>query len=510
MEKIVSLQSEEEKRIIEFANSKNLLIHSKAVAALLKKADFMEILEDFAARNVFLVTGEALGDYLAKKETKIGDLKQVVVKQKSFRPFAFEIDADCRVMEEFDVTNQSFSEGKVKDFLGYFRDKFSFLSSVIRKRPGLDIKEISRLRQTSDNHEIMVIGMILKKWISKNGHLIFELEDLEATCIVVFSKISAALFETAQRAVLDNVVAVKGKKAGDEMIIADEIIFPDLPNRPPREANRGVSLASISDMHVGSKLFLENEFSRFLEWINGNVTNESEKERIGKIKYLVISGDNVDGIGVYPDQFDELGIKDIFQQYDAFGELLKQVPEYIEVFIAPGQHDAVRRADPQPAVAKEFTKSLAGCKNIHFVGSPSWLEIEGLKCLIYHGASIHDLTATVNSLRPNKPADGMVELLKRRDLMAGYGSKQPYVPEKKDFMLIRQEPDFYFGGDMHINGYAQYRGCTVINSGTWQARTSFQVQLGIVPTPGIVVETDLKTRKITENCFYTREGTKWS
>ena len=76
MEKIVSLQAEEEKRIIEFANSKNLLIDSKAVSVLLKKANFMDILEDFAQRNIFLVTEAVLGDYLAKKE--IPDLQLVL------------------------------------------------------------------------------------------------------------------------------------------------------------------------------------------------------------------------------------------------------------------------------------------------------------------------------------------------------------------------------------------------------------------------------------------------
>ena len=43
--------------------------------------------------------------------------------------------------------------------------------------------------------------------------------------------------------------------------------------------------------------------------------------------------------------WDNLAIKDIYKQYDKFTELIRQVPEYIEVFICPGQHDAVRRAD---------------------------------------------------------------------------------------------------------------------------------------------------------------------
>lgn len=503
------MDSEPEKKVAQYAVLKSILIEPNALKLLAKKNDYQEILEQIVSEHGFLVTEKQVNDFLIKKETKLGDLKQVVVKGNSFSALASEIEPDFELMENYDITNKSSSEGKVKDFLNYFKDKFEFLSSVIRKRPGLDAKPVSRLRQTSNNAEITVIAMISKKWVSKNGHLIFEVEDMEESCIIVFPKTDARLTEEAQKAVLDNVVAIKGKKVGNEMIIASEIIFPDLPNRPVKEARRDLKVLSISDIHVGSKLFLEKEFNRFLEWLNGNVNTQAEKERIGKIKYLIISGDNVDGIGVYPDQFDELGIKDIYAQYEAFGELMKQIPEYIETFICPGQHDAVRRADPQPAVSREFTKNLAGYKNIHFVGSPSWVKIEGLKCLIYHGASIHDLTSAVNFLRSDKPEDGMKELLKRRDLMASYGSKQPYVPEKNDLMLIREEPDFYFGGDMHHNGYAQYRGCTIINSGTWQARTDFQIQLGHVPTPGIAVETDLKTRKIIENYFYTQGEKKW-
>ncbi|MBI2598107.1 MAG: DNA-directed DNA polymerase II small subunit [Candidatus Diapherotrites archaeon] len=504
------MENEIETKIAEFAAAKNLLVEPNAVRLLSKKQNFEEILKELLIQNVFLITEQKVNDFLIKKETKLGEVTQVLVKPRSFVPLASEIDPKYRVMEEYDVTNKNASGGTVKNFLEYFRGKFNFLSSTIKKRTGFEAKPISMLKQTSPNNEIALIGMISKKWISKNGHLVFELEDLEATCVVVFPKTDTHLTESAQKAVLDNVVGVKGKKASDEMIIANEIVFPELPNRAVKAPARDVSVASISDIHVGSKLFLEKEFNQFLEWLNGNVSTQKENERIGKIKYLIITGDNVDGIGVYPDQFDELAIKDIFIQYEAFAELIKKVPEYIEIFIIPGQHDAVRRADPQPAIGKEYTKSLAGYKNVHFIGSPSWVEIEGLKFLLYHGASIHDLTSSVSFLRPDKPEEGMVELLKRRDLMASYGSKQPYVPEKNDYLLVREEPDFYFGGDMHHNGYTQYRGCTVINSGTWQARTAFQIQLGHVPTPGIAVETDLKTRKITENHFYTQGGKKWS
>lgn len=173
--------------------------------------------------------------------------------------------------------------------------------------------------------------------------------------------------------------------------------------------------------------------------------------------------------------------------------------------IIPGQHDAVRWADPQPAIPKEFVKSLYEKGNIHFVGSPGWVEIEGLKIMLYHGGALHDLIGSVSFLNSAHPEQAMIEALKKRDIMSTYGMKQPYVPEKEDFLVIKEEPDLVYIGDMHHNAYGSYRGTTVINSGTWQARTDYQVKLGHVPTPGIVPIYDMKTGKISENYFVEKE-----
>ena len=76
------------------------------------------------------------------------------------------------------------------------------------------------------------------------------------------------------------------------------------------------------------------------------------KDIAGKVKYLFISGDIVDGIGIYPNQEKELIIKDVFKQYEMFRDFVEQVPDYIEIFACPGNHDAVRRGEPMPALGK--------------------------------------------------------------------------------------------------------------------------------------------------------------
>ena len=178
------------------------------------------------------------------------------------------------------------------------------------------------------------------------------------------------------------------------------------------------------------------------------------------------------------------------------------MPDYIEIFVCPGQHDAVRRADPQPAIEKEYLKEIFDQDNFHSIGSPGWIDLEGFKSMIYHGASHHDMYAAMSHLNAKQPEKAMEELLRRRDLSTGFGQNQPYVPERHDYMLIREEPDFYFAGDMHHKGYSQYRGCLNINAGCWQLQTDFQTKMGHVPTPGIAIDINLKTRKLTENNFY--------
>ena len=500
MSKEMQLSLQREKEIVEYVAKKNAIIEPSAVSLLKTEQEYRKILDGLLEQG-FIVTEKAVSEKLLKKETKIGNVEEVVVGKTRFRAAASEIEGNFRVMEEYDVTNHSYSEGKVKDFMEMFKDKFEYLSAILKARNGFNAKPISRIARIPNNNEIEIIGMLFKKWESKNGHLVMQFEDEEASCLVLVHKNDKKLNEEAAKVMLDNVIGIKGRKIGGEMVVAKEILWPDMPQKPAKKISKDVSILCISDIHVGSKLFMEKEFSNFLNWIHGNSSVGNDLERIGKIKYLFITGDNVDGVGVYPDQYDELSIKDLNEQYDGLSELINQIPEYIEIFMCPGQHDAVRRADPQPSIPKKYFRGLSSHKNFHPIGSPSWVEIEGLKCMVYHGASLHDLYSSVNYLSASKPQEAMAELLKRRDLMVSYGMKQPYVPEKKDFMLIREEPDFYFGGDMHHNGYMQYRGCTIINSGTWQDRTDFQIQQGHVPTPGIAVEVDLKTRNLRETHF---------
>ncbi|MBI4043304.1 MAG: metallophosphoesterase [Candidatus Diapherotrites archaeon] len=482
------------KEILAYAAEKNVLLEPQA-AHLLIGAPYHEIIDELLSENVFILDAKKIGEKIVSRKTKMSFVKEIEVLDRIHRTLSKEYSANFKVLKHLCVEEEASSRGTAKDFLALFQDRYTFLSDLLSKR-GINAQPISKLDRITMKRDVELIGMVAEKWISKNGHLCMKLEDLEAHCIALVLKSNASLLEKAEHVSLDDVIGIKGKKGAGDLIIIEDIVFPDLPLRKTKTIDEDLSIGVISDIHIGSRLFLQNEFEEFLEWIHSG-RNGSEK-----IKYLFVAGDTIDGIGVYPQQIDELVIKDIYDQYKVLSEYIQKIPEHIEVFIAPGQHDAVRWADPQPPLSKEFVPELYKLSNVHFVSSPSWVEVEGLVTLMYHGGSLHDLIGSVSFLNPNKPAEAIKEALVKRTLMLSYGVKRPYAPMKKDLMLVREVPDIYLGGDFHHVDYTNYRGTTIINSGCWQHQTEYGMQGGYIATPGIVPELNLKTSKITEKVFY--------
>jgi DNA polymerase II small subunit len=334
--------------------------------------------------------------------------------------------------------------------------------------------------------------MVIDKRDSQKGNLIVEIEDEQEVCLVIMMKSDENVYALADQIVLDDILLFEGR-VYNGILIAKEIIWPDIPiMRNKKTIEEDLAVAYLSDLHVGSKLFMEKEFNKFLDWINGN---GEDKELAGKIKYISISGDIVDGIGIYPRQEDELVVKDIYKQYGIFMDLMEKIPDYIKVIVSPGNHDAVRRAQPQPQLPKE----LLNGKTLN-VGSPSWIDLEGFKHLIYHGDSLDSIISSLSNCDHTHPEVPMIELLKRRNLSPIYG-RNPIVPEKKDYLFIDQIPDVLHMGHVHKNGYSLYRGTHIINSGTFQERTNFQIKQGHIPTPGIVPILCMKTGEVVHKKF---------
>jgi len=301
---------------------------------------------------------------------------------------------------------------------------------------------------------------------------------------------------------LDEVIGLKCSGNG-EIIFVNDIIFPDAKLFEKKKSKIDEIAVFISDVHVGSEKFLEKNFLKFINWINGNVGNLSQRQEAMKVRYLFITGDTVDGVGVYPGQETQLKIKDVKVQYDKLGELLSQIRPNINIILCPGQHDAVRIAEPQPIIGENYAPALYTLNNLHLVTNPALIEIgedEKFKILMYHGASMHGIIGNIEELRLNRghdtPTKVVQYLLKKRHLAPTH-SFVAYTPiNDEDALVIKDIPDIVATGDLHRPEVSNYNGILLIASSCWQSITAFEEKVGNTPDPCKVPILNLKTRNI--------------
>ena len=413
------------------------------------------------------------------------------------RALAEEIEAEVEVL--MDPTSDSGSEGTLKDFLEYFRDRCKRLSALLRRRlDARDAVSISEALRARLNEDVKMIGMVREKR-EGDGKVIAVLEDDGAVATVVFTpKAGREAYERARRLMPDQVVCVRAVRMAKDLFVAKELIMPSLPERKRavKALEEPICAVLISDLHFGSKSFMSDAFKRFISWLRGELGNRSLRQLAGSVKYVVIAGDLVDGVGVYPGQERELELTDIYAQYEGLAALLSELPEHIRLVVSPGNHDACRRALPQPAIPKEYAGPLYDDDRILMLGNPCLVALHGVKLLIYHGNSFDDMVSAVPGLSVNQPLELMRLLLEARHLAPIYGLKTPIAPTARDLLVIERVPDIFHTGHIHVNACGTYRGVLLVNSGAWQTQTEYQRARGIEPTPGkavVVRLSDLST-----------------
>jgi DNA polymerase II small subunit len=297
----------------------------------------------------------------------------------------------------------------------------------------------------------------------------------------------------ARKIVRDQVIFIQARKSAGPLLIAESIVLPEIPDRKPAHASEEVYAAIVSDVHVGSKVFLEDEFRRVLSWLKGEIGTPNQREVAERVKYVLIGGDLVDGIGVYPRQEVDLAVPDIYEQYRLAAKFVSEIPEYMEVVLIPGNHDAVRQALPQPAIPKDFAGPVYDSRKIISLGDPAEVRLHGVHFLLYHGTSLMDILSGVPGLDYQRPVEVMEYQLRARHLSPEYGKMTPIGPEQEDFLVVERVPDVFTSGHIHVSGAGVYRGTTIVNSGAWQGQTDYQKRMGLVPKPGILPVVNLKT-----------------
>ncbi len=395
----------------------------------------------------------------------------------------------------------------VEDFSKIFLSRYHFLEGILRHRQELQASmNIKRVLSKQEKETVSIIGLVVEKNETRNGNLIITVEDPTGEIKILVSKNKDELLKKAKDIVVDEVIGITGAN-GDKIIFAENIVWPEIPHgRELKRGDKDEYAIFLSDIHVGSTLFLEQAFEKFLRWINGKVGNETQRAIASKVKYIFITGDLVDGVGIYPSQEEELTIKDLKEQYKEFIRLLSQIPAEKEIILAPGNHDGVHLAEPQAPFLDKYSPELFTLPNVITVSNPAMVNIgksntfSGFDVLMYHGYSFDYYVSNVESIRNNggyRRADLIMQfLLKRRHLAPSFTST-PYFPgHEEDPLLIKKIPDFFLSGHIHYSNVANYRGVTLISGSCWQAKTSFQEKLGHEPEPARVPIVNLKTREV--------------
>ncbi|NIP62346.1 MAG: DNA-directed DNA polymerase II small subunit [Nitrosopumilaceae archaeon] len=463
---------------LDYALNKGFQIHPNAFR-LLENLDvkqlekiIKEIVREKKKQNLYLINQDDLELFLGIKTDET-------------------LRSDCQV--EYDPTPNITSAEGVNGFGMLFSSRFLKLKQIILTRPEAKmLKPISSVLSEKSKNDTYVCGLVVQRSSERNVSKVTVEDPSGSMELVVFDKDLQAVADSlmVDQFVMARIVA--GKNGG---FIAKDLIFPDIPDHHSNRSETETYAVFLSDLHVGSQYFMEAELNALVSWL-------SEPDPIArKVRFLIIGGDVVDGVGIYPNQDKELVCQTVDEQLEKLERIISKIPKNIKVIISPGNHDPGRRALPQPALPQKYNTNLWSHENIILVGNPAIISLNGVKVLIFHGQSIDDIVKTTPGLSYAKPANVMRHLLRARHLSPIYGGQTPIAPEKEDMLTIDEVPDIFHVGHVHVVDLDLYKNILLINSGTWQKQTPFQQSVGVNPTPGIAVVVNLKTFKVYTKDF---------
>jgi DNA polymerase II small subunit len=526
-------------KIISFVTSKGFQIHPDALTLIEEiQENYFQIIEDILSNkknkkeksmviitediknfvkvpldkipnehsNCELIISKATTEnYVGYKEDKeiIIDENLFSIKKDSFDKYKEKMDENFKIIYD---SNDKINSGEgIEGYTSLFRSRYEKSLKILSLRQdSKKVKKIELVKQLFNQSKInsnsmskedsanslFIAGLVMNKDIKNNN---YDLTIDDQSGLLTATTYNEDIKKQISMLTVDQMVMIEFENNSKRRKNAIKNIFSlDIPDRIPNRSKSEIFSILISDLHIGSKFFMEKEFQNFLEWLNGN---EYNKDIISKTKYICICGDLIDGIGIFPNQDKELLEKDSYSQMEHAIKILSQIPKHMKVFLIPGNHDLGRRALPQPAIPKKYAEKLYSLDNITMLGNPCMINMEGIKILMFHGQSLDDIIASIPGLSYSKPAEAMKILLKSRHLSPIYGQRTPIAPEKEDMMIIEEVPDILHSGHVHVIDVDSYKGTLLVNSGAWQSQTPFQQTMGITPTPGIAIAINLSNLK---------------
>ena len=392
---------------------------------------------------------------------------------------------------KYPEVGQSNRSGSLAEIANLFHERYDKLRKVLRQQAGF--RETATIKDCCDerkrvfkNRTYNVIGIVVDAKRTKSGGKMITIEDPSGEMRAFIRKEDPAV----DSLMLDDVIGISGKfdRENPNMFWVDEVHYADILMN---HINKGgedydpVSIAFLSDIHVGSKYFLQETWDKMMHWIK---TDPLAKN----IKYFVFAGDVIDGIGIYPGQESNLEISNSFDQYEKFARLLDDLPNHITPIIIPGNHDAVRPAEPQPVLETNVQQKFNSA--IH-IGNPCRVNLSGIEVLAYHGKGMDDLVPSLEDVSYETSINGMKYMLKKRHLAPVWGGRNALSPEETDQMVIETPPDIFVTGHTHSAAFEWYRGVPCVVSSTMQGQTDFMSMMGFDSAKGYLTLYNIQNRE---------------
>jgi len=374
-------------------------------------------------------------------------------------------------------------EGKVEEFTVYRINRFAALWRISSRR-GIPLNSIREILESGgEGYAVCEVREVSRG----DGYYRLRFEDPNGIWNAIAPARDRSLSEKVESLCTDMVVVIRVSARGGRLVVKD-VMLPDVPQTDRPFKGPDLKVCVISDVHVGSARFNRRAFADFLDWLSSEHANLN-------VKFLLINGDLVDGVFVYPGQREELEIKTLKEQFAEAGRLLARVPKEVKVVYAPGNHEPVRRALPQPPVHAEHRRALDPEGRFVFLGNPALIEIGGARLLLFHGQTLDDVIQSsmrfsYSDLR--RSAGEVMEVLLKSRHLAPSMEVTPVIPWREDHLLLEEVPHVLATGHIHVAAFRLYRGVRLVNSGTFQDQTKLQKGVGLEPTVGTVAVIDLR------------------
>ena len=241
-------------------------------------------------------------EIIEKKEKDINQLeKQVNEKEKYIQEKTGELNdlvtEQVKKLEEISgLTRNEARDLLIKDMENEANEEGQKLVNIILDQAKLEAKRkaleivVSAIQQTAAEQSVeATVSVVTLPNDDMKGRIIGR-EGRNIRAFELVTGIDVIIDDTPEVVILSSYNTYRreiAKKAMEKLIL-DGRIHPARIEEVVKKTEEEVYAIFLSDIHVGSKNFLDDDFNKFLKWINGDLGSEAQRQIAPKVKYIFI------------------------------------------------------------------------------------------------------------------------------------------------------------------------------------------------------------------------------